>query len=153
MVMHDILTVLCVGLLLCIAIADVRTGGIPDALNIPFILAAFIRTTLFWSGAHWPFDVFLILTFQSAVLAGGFFGLQWLVSRGRWIGSGDVLLATGIGFFLMDPTDVVIAVGIAYVLGAIVAAGLLIGGWKKRTERIPFGPFLAVGTLTIFFWY
>ena len=134
------------------SVTDARTGLIPDALNLPFIVLAFLRATLYWHVGFWPSPIFLSLVLQSAVLAGGFLGLQWLLSRGRWVGSGDVILAAGIGFFLPDPWLTGIALWCAYVSAALVAAILLARGKKKLQSTLVFGPFLAGGAVMSFFF-
>lgn len=136
---------LCLWLLLLIAVTDARTGFIPDALSIPFVLLALLRAILFWGASTWAFPELPILVLQSAFIAGGFLGLQWLLSRGRLVGSGDVILATGIGFLLPDPWIISIALWIAYVTAAIVAAFLLMRKKKNMQSTLVFGPFLAGG--------
>ncbi len=147
-----ILTALSLWLLLLIAVSDGRTGLIPDALSIPFILCAFLRAIVWVSAGVWSWPALLMLVFPGALIAGGFFAFQWIISRGRWVGSGDILLATGIGFLLTDPAQVILALGLAYVLGAAVAVVLLARGIKERGGRLAFGPFLALGAFIVFVW-
>lgn len=128
-------------LLLLIAVADAETHLIPDALAVPFILAAVL-----WS--------FLAGTFSTipALIGGGFFALQWVLSRGRWVGSGDIGLGLGLGFLAGSVTNIFLALGVAYVVGAIVASGLLLLGRKKRSDAVAFAPFLAAGGFIVVFF-
>ena len=135
-----VLTVLSLGFLLLIAVIDTRTGRIPDVLSIPFLLLALLRGYLLGSSLLLP-----------VLIGGGFFFLQWLISRGKWVGSGDIILAAGIGAFLGSVSQLIIALGIAYILGAVVATVLLLCGTKKIKERVPFGPFLVIGAFGSFF--
>jgi prepilin signal peptidase PulO-like enzyme (type II secretory pathway) len=89
---------------------------------------------------------------SSAVIGGGFFAIQWIISRGKFVGSGDIILAAGIGAFLGDEYLLLLAMSFAYVLGAIIAGGLLLSGLKKRESHIALAPFLIVGTLVVFLW-
>ncbi len=82
----------------------------------------------------------------AAVVTGGFFLLQYLVSRGRWIGGGDVRLGVLMGIWLGWPT-VLVALFIAYILGAFVSVSLLISKKSRLDSALPFGTFLALGTL------
>lgn len=82
---------------------------------------------------------------------GGFFALQYLVSRGRWVGGGDVRLGVMMGAWLGFP-GVMVALLISYVLGALISVPLLISGKKSLASRLPFGTFLAVGT-AIALWF
>lgn len=122
--------------LLLIAAVDARTGRIPDTLNI--FLAVCGGLIALQRGS---IDVL------APVLGIGFLGAQWLLSRGRWIGSGDVLLMAGIGLALPSWRFVVLALAVAYVAGACVAALLLTMRRAHRSSRIPFGPFLAAGSV------
>lgn len=92
-------------------------------------------------------------------LAAGFFLLQYLVSRGRWIGGGDIWIGAMIGVWLGWP-QVLVALFLAYILGAITGIILLILKKKEMSSTLPFGIFLSVATfITIYFgdaiarWY
>lgn len=39
---------------------------------------------------------------SSVLIPGGLYGLLWLVSRGKWVGDGDIYLGAGLGLFLAD---------------------------------------------------
>lgn len=86
-----------------------------------------------------------------ALAAGGFFGAQFLISRGRWIGGGDILLGVMMGVWLGWP-DVLVAIFLAYILGAVAAVFLMIFKKKNWQTEIPFGTFLALGTFFSMFW-
>ena len=85
------------------------------------------------------------------VVGGGFFLLQYLISKGRWVGGGDVRLGTMMGLWLGWP-NVLAALFVAYVVGAISAIPLLVFKKKEMRSEIPFGTFLAVGTVVAMFW-
>ncbi|KKU20083.1 MAG: Type 4 prepilin-like protein leader peptide-processing enzyme [Candidatus Saccharibacteria bacterium GW2011_GWA2_46_10] len=127
--------------LLAIAVTDSLTKTIPDILNIPFVLMAIIYA---WLTGFLPII--------APLAAGGFFALQWIISRGRWVGSGDIILAAGIGFLLGEWQMVVIAIAAAYIAGGVFAAGVLISGKKGRGSQMPFGPFLAIAAVIVLAW-
>lgn len=128
-------------LLFLIAVCDAKTGGIPDALNIPFVLVAMLYG-------------FLTNSFSliAPLIGGGVFAAQWGLSRGRWVGSGDIILGMGMGFLLGTWQSITIALWFAYVLGAIIASALLVSRQKTLQSSFPFGPLLAVGTVIAFFY-
>lgn len=134
-----IIGVLCV--LVAIALTDVRTGGIPDVLNILLLilgaLTAFLRDSV---------DPLAL------ILGVGFLGAQWLLSSGRWIGSGDVLLMASLSLVLPSWQYLVLALALAYVSGACVAMLLLALNHMHLSSRIPFGPFLALGGGVAMLW-
>jgi prepilin signal peptidase PulO-like enzyme (type II secretory pathway) len=70
----------------------------------------------------------------------------WFLSRGRWIGFGDVKFMFFAGIALGWP-GVLIGLLFSYWLGALVAVPLLIFGRKTLGSKIPFGTFLAVGVV------
>ena len=86
-----------------------------------------------------------------ALAAGGFFFLQFVVSKGRWIGGGDVRMGIMMGVWLGWPL-VLLALVIAYFAGAIVSLLLLILRKKVWASATPFGTYLAVGTFVTMFW-
>lgn len=81
----------------------------------------------------------------AASLAGSFFLSLVLMSRGRWMGVGDVKLAILIGLTLSWPLAVV-ALWLSFILGAIASLFLLSIGLKKLKSTIPFGPFMITAT-------
>ena len=86
-----------------------------------------------------------------ALAAGGFFFLQFVVSKGRWIGGGDVRMGIMMGVWLGWPL-VLPALFIAYFAGAIVSLLLLILRKKAWASATPFGTYLAVGTFFALLW-
>ncbi len=84
-------------------------------------------------------------------IGAGIFLLQYLVSKGRWIGGGDVRLGLMMGALLGSPT-ILFALFVAYVTGTIVAVPLLITKKKGMNSEVPFGTFLAVGAMAALVW-
>jgi prepilin signal peptidase PulO-like enzyme (type II secretory pathway) len=81
----------------------------------------------------------------------GWFALQYVVSHGRWVGGGDMFIG-----FLMGASlglgRTVVALGVAYIVGASYALGVLSVGQKKRGDEIAFGTFLSLGMVVALFW-
>lgn len=81
-----------------------------------------------------------------AVLTGGFFLLQYAVSKGRWIGFGDVkfgvLLGISAGF-----SGSIVLLFLAYLCGAAVGIALIAAGRKRLSSRLPFGTFLSFSAI------
>lgn len=120
-------------LLLLIGVIDFQTQMIPDILSVVLlVIGAWIS---FSQG---------ILEWQAPLIAFAFFAVQWVISRGRWVGSGDLLLALAIGSLLGTWEYVVAWIFLAYILGGIAAAFILLT--KKNTfgGRLAFAPFLAL---------
>lgn len=94
-------------------------------------------------------------TLASALIAGfaaaAFFLAIYLVSRGRWMGFGDVKLAFLLGLFLEWPS-ILVALFSAFSLGAIVGLYLIALKKKGFKSEVPFAPFLIIGTAIAFFF-
>jgi len=86
-----------------------------------------------------------------ALIGGGFFLLQFLVSRGKWIGGGDVRLGFMMGIWL-GWQGVLVALMFSYVVGAVFSLMMLVLKKKTWVSEIPFGTFLAVGTFFTMYW-
>ncbi len=85
------------------------------------------------------------------VVATGSVGFLYLIGRGA-MGSGDVRLAPVIGLYAgwISVGTVLLALVTSFFLAAIFALVLLISGRANRSDDMPFGPFLAFGTLVVF---
>lgn len=136
----SILLALAFWAMLLITLVDLRTQLIPDILTIILALAA-LGYQLSIGGNP------LLAT----LIGPGFFGLQWIASRGKWVGSGDVFLSGALGLLLGVWPLAVMGLFFAYITGALVAVIGLITKKVTRSSHIPFGPFLILGTLVVFF--
>lgn len=85
------------------------------------------------------------------LIGGGFFLAQYLISKGRWIGGGDVRMGAMMGVWLGWPS-VLVALFLAYIFGAFVGVYLLVTKKAGKNTEIPFGTFLAVGTLVALYF-
>ena len=87
----------------------------------------------------------------AAIVGGGFFYLQYAFSRGRWVGGGDIRLGIFMGVILGWPL-IVLALMMAYVLGALVVLPFLISKKTQLAAKIPFGTYLTVATFAMMLW-
>jgi len=123
----------------CVAAAyDARTGFIPDRLTC--------ATTLLALGLAAASGV-AAAACQGACAVGGALLALHLLTRGRGLGLGDVKLGTAIGAGLGFRAGA-LALVVAFGAGALYAGWLLATRRARRHDAIPFGPFLAAGTLT-----
>lgn len=129
--------------LVIIFFIDALYSIIPDSIVLPGIITALI------------FGFMKELGFTSIlfgmVLGAGFFLVQFLVSRGRWVGGGDIRLGLMMGACL-GARGVLIALFLSYITGAMVAIALLIFKRKKMQDHIPFGTFLSASTIILILW-
>ena len=133
--------------LLAASVYDIRHKIIPDQFSL-FLLAVAVVSEIFMlytnvSGASLGAD------FLAAVGAFIFFGGLWFVSRGAWMGFGDVKLAISLGLFLGYP-GILFGIVFAFWSGALFGIAMMIAGRYGRKTEVPFAPFLALGTLLAF---
>lgn len=87
----------------------------------------------------------------SALLGSAFmfawFGGQWLLSRGRAVGSGDIFLAAVLGLYLGFRYAVMTLV-FSYMVGAIILIAMIfLKKIRAKQQRIAYVPFLALGVM------
>ncbi|MBK5332988.1 MAG: prepilin peptidase [Ilumatobacteraceae bacterium] len=129
---------------------DLRTKRLPRqiiyvtaAVGIPLLcLAALIR--------HEPRRMWMMLLGAGIALA--FMGLVYVLSRGG-MGDGDVRLSPLLGAFLgwLNPGFVAVGLFLGFLAGAVVGVAMLATGRAGRKTAVPFGPFLALGTIVAVF--
>ena len=136
--------------LIIIFIYDLKHYIIPDKVLFPAIgIVGIVRILDFALGI---LDFKSLLNYFFAVIvASGFFLAIFLVSKGRWMGFGDVKLAILMGL-LLGFSNVLVALFLAFFFGAIIGVMLMIFKGKKLKSEIPFGPFLIMGTFMAMFW-
>jgi prepilin signal peptidase PulO-like enzyme (type II secretory pathway) len=117
---------------------DLNYGEILDSSTIPAAIVLFLFS---WSMGWqtWPDMV------KGILVGAGFFGLQYFLSKGKWVGGGDIRLGLLIGVVVGWP-NIIFALGLAYVLGAIWGVMLMAMNKKDLKSEMPFGTYLAVAT-------
>jgi len=151
-----------VSFLIVIFVYDLKHYIIPDEIIFPVIampilyrffeVLKFINWYLF---RNWKLEIGnfqpLLNSLLSAISASAFFLVIFLVSRGRWLGFGDVKLAFFMGLFLGFP-NILVALFSAFFSGAIIGIGLILTKKKTLKSEVPFGPFLVAGTFIALFF-
>jgi prepilin signal peptidase PulO-like enzyme (type II secretory pathway) len=125
--------------LVAIAVYDVRRQRIPNFAIYPAIAVALLVAFIRPDGAWWSFVL-------AGLAAAAFFIALSALSDGA-MGGGDVKLAALIGLVAGWP-GVLVAVFVAFAVGAAVGLLLIALGRLGRREPLPFAPALAVGAAT-----
>lgn len=86
----------------------------------------------------------VFFSIKGAIYGAGIIALIFYISNGG-MGEGDIGIAALMGFWL-GWKGAVLSIAIAFLGGGAVAGMLLILRLKKFGERVPFGPFLALGS-------
>lgn len=123
--------------MLLILVIDLETQLIPDVLTLTLAAAA---VALQWTQVG-------TISLLPALIGFSFLGFQWLVSKGRWIGSGDVLLVAALGLLLLSWQMMALMLWFTYVTGTLWIVVLYLRGKLNLGARIAFGPFLILGAV------
>ncbi len=104
-------------------------------------------------------DISLLSCFYGALLGFSFFAFQYFVSKGLWIGGGDVRFGLFMGA-LLGWEKTIVALLFSYWIGALFGLFLIYLKKGKMNSEVPFGTFLTIGTFfTLYFgeyviaWY
>jgi prepilin signal peptidase PulO-like enzyme (type II secretory pathway) len=141
-----------------LAVYDLKWYLLPDRVVAPLSALAALQTVVVALWAHsWS------LLYEPLLAAAIIFGLFWLlfqVSRGAWIGGGDVKLAICLGLLAATPLKSFMVIFFASLIGTVVSIPLLLRGKQGLRLQIPFGPYLLAATVivvlyggTIVDWY
>lgn len=133
--------------LIIIFVYDLKYYLILDKISIP----AIIFVLIFKISTSPNSLTSLILSILSAIVISGFFLLQFIISKGKWIGGGDIRLGFLMGIILGWQMSL-IALFLGYVLGLIISLPLLIAGRKKMKSEVAFGTFLVASTIITMFY-
>ena len=138
--------------LIALAVYDFNYYLIPNIFVLLLLLLALIFQLVLV-----PFGIAAPLTSRSpidlaiGVAISGFLFLLYAVSRGAWMGFGDVKLGFALGTLLGYPL-IIEALLLAFISGGIVGIVLILTGQKTLKSHLPFGPFLAFAALFVVLW-
>ncbi len=136
-----------ISILIVIFVYDLKWQLILDKVTAPAIIFALLFNL--WLGLGWK------NLLGAAIVGLSVFLIQFVVSRGKWVGGGDLRLGALMGLMLGWP-QIIVALFFAYIIGAIWSAPILIAkyvfGKKNLKSEVAFGTFLAVGTIVALLW-
>lgn len=137
-------------LLVTIFFTDLLYMIIPDEAVVSLTAATLLyRLMLVSFGIMQIRDVFLMLV--STLGAFCFLYALWYLTKKKGIGFGDVKLIVPLSLLLGWPKTLV-AIFLAFIIGAVFGTILLLLKRAKIKQAIPFGPFLIVGFLLSLVW-
>lgn len=131
-----------------LAVYDIRWFLLPNKIVFPLIGLAVLQLGL----QLMFFDASLrdvLGAVLGVTLISGTFYILFLVSKGTWIGLGDVKLGIVLGILAGGPLPAVLLLFVASVLGMIFSLPLLLTGKAGRKTHIPFGPFLLAAMVVV----
>ena len=147
-------SVLVCGALLAVALIDWDTFIIPDELSLGLVVSGLLAAPLnpYLSGATWwePILWSLFGAFCGFMMGWGMAAGGEFLFKKEALGGGDVKLLAGVGAWA-GATGAFDCLMIGSLVGSIYGVRLLWAGKAKRSDPIPFGPFLAAGAVFNFF--
>ncbi len=132
-------------MLIILFVYDLKWFLLPDVIMFPLIglslVISLMSITLFSNATLGE----IASTTTSVAILGGLYLILWLVSKGAWVGFGDVKLGVALGLLLMDWKLALLTLFLANLIGTLVVLPGLLSGKLSRKAQVPFGPFLILG--------
>ena len=135
--------------LIALTVIDLDTQMLPDSITYP----------LLWAGIGLGFFGLFAGDLQAAVLGAmlgylSLWGVYWafrLITGKEGMGYGDFKLLAALGAWMgWQALPAIILISSA--LGALIGVTMIVTGLIKRSEPIPFGPYLALAGVVALFW-
>lgn len=128
---------------------DAKWFLLPNRVMFPFIGIGTVAAVLqVISSADTTWATVSVLL--AVLILSGLYLLLWLVSKGRWIGFGDVKLGLALALLLADWQLAFIALFAANLIGCLIVIPGMLTGKITRKTRVPFGPLLILGGIAAF---
>lgn len=124
---------------------------LPDKLTIALAVVGLAIVAVVSAESHDVGGTLLAALGSVGVLA-GLYGFLYVVSRGQWVGLGDVKLGVGLGLLLFNWQLALAALFLANFIGCLIVIPLMMAKKLQRSAHIPFGPLLIAGTVIAWLW-
>lgn len=134
--------------IVALAIYDLRWMLLPSKIIYSLLVTSSVMALIAILMSNHKLSVFLGYILGSLV-GGGFFYVIYQISKGKWIGGGDVRLGFLVGLLAATPARSFLLLFIASLIGAVLTLSLIALKRLKRTSLIPFGPFLITATFIV----
>lgn len=125
---------------------DTKWFMLPDKVNFTVIGLALVSAVIVIVDSADKVEALISLAGSTVILSGLYY-LIYKVSRGRWIGFGDIKLGLGLALLLADWGLAFVALFAANLIGCLIVIPLMAMKKLKRDSRIPFGPLLIIGAV------
>ncbi len=134
---------------MALTVYDLRWYLLPDKIVYPLYGVALLQVLWIATAGHGGLKS-MAQAGLGLLIGGGLFYVLFQVSKGKWIGGGDVKLGGLLGLVVGSPSKAILMLFVASLAGTVVALPLLVTGRAKRTSRLPFGPFLILAAIIVY---
>lgn len=139
--------VLLIGLL-ALLVYDLRWMLLPNRIVYPLMSLAAVQAIIAIASNHRPLTTLLNIVL-AILVGGGIFYALFQLSKGKWIGGGDVKLGFLLGIIAGTPARSFLVIFVAALSGSLISLPLLVNKRLKRNSVIPFGPFLILAMVIV----
>jgi prepilin signal peptidase PulO-like enzyme (type II secretory pathway) len=140
------------GVIMAILFAyDAKWFLLPDKLNLALVVVGLGIVAITAYESQNAIGTVLSAAGSVAILS-GLYGVLYFVSRGRWVGLGDVKLGVGLALILSNWQLALVALFLANLIGCLIVIPLLAAKKLERSSHVPFGPLLIAGAIVSWFF-
>jgi leader peptidase (prepilin peptidase)/N-methyltransferase len=125
---------------------DLKWFLLPDVIVFPLMAVGALVAILRITSSSDVASVLLSLMGSVLILSGLYWGLH-RISKGQWVGYGDVKLGLALALLVGDWQLAFIALFAANLIGCLLVIPGMIVGKISRMTRVPFGPLLIAGAV------
>jgi leader peptidase (prepilin peptidase)/N-methyltransferase len=137
--------------LVALLVYDLKWFLLPNRILYPLGCIATLYALIGIIASDNPAEA-LLNVILAVLIGGGLFYVLFQMSKGKWIGGGDVKLGWVLGLIVGTPAKSVLVIFLAALLGTIVSLPLLFAERLKKSSLIPFGPFLILAAIIVVFF-
>lgn len=145
-IMQFLLWLVACVLLAILFVYDLKWFLLPNYIVFPLIAVGSLVSFLVFLDS--PDSLAALLSiFAATVILSGLYLLLWAISKGQWIGFGDVKLGLGLALLLANWQLAFIALFAANLIGCLLVIPGMLAKKITRKTRVPFGPLLIAGAI------
>jgi prepilin signal peptidase PulO-like enzyme (type II secretory pathway) len=130
--------------LIIVFVYDLRWRLVPMTIVWPMAVLMLVL--------NWSLGVAVPTLLLFGLLGTAFFWAQYVLTKKRGIGEGDIWLGLLLGLAFPDLGDLVLILLITYISGSVVGLFLISRQKKGWQSAIALGPFLALGAIITLIW-
>lgn len=140
------LTILVVLVALCLF--DLKWMLLPDKLT--YTLAGLAGVLVIVSTVIHSDRTLLVNSLLGMLTISGLFYALFQLSKGKWIGGGDIKLGLGLGLIAGGISEALLVIFLASFIGTVIALPSLVTKKLKLSGKLPFGPFLLAAGIIVY---
>jgi prepilin signal peptidase PulO-like enzyme (type II secretory pathway) len=138
-------------LLAMLFVYDLKWYMLPNYIVFPLIAVGGLSAILHIVESPDTAGALISMAAGIVILSGLYLSL-WVLSKGQWIGFGDVKLGLALALMLGSWPLAFITLFAANVIGCFIVVPGLLSGKMTRKTRVPFGPLLIAGYIVAGLW-